>query len=191
MFARRVAAASLAGALSLGLVAAPALGKPDDKGKPDDPGSKSAVKGSTSLMFTKSVKKKLAKDGISVTAVPPATKRNAVKFVFKPALRQTTPQEITHTGGLRFERTGGEPVVITDFVFNLENENGTVDVTVPGDPDPTQIEDALDLAKVKITKKTVKARVTVPKNTATFLNSTLKTSVFESGMFLAKTNSKF
>lgn len=182
MFARRFAAASLVGALSLGLVAAPALGKPDDKGKPDNPG-KSAVKGTTSLMFTKSVKKKLTKDGISVTAVAPAKKRNAVKFVFPAS--QPSPQQITHTGGLELAR-GLKTVVIKDFVFDLEN--GKVDVTVDG---VGLVEDALDLAKVKITKKTVKAQVKVPAATAGVLNSRLDTSLFKADMFLAKTNTKF
>lgn len=179
MIARRIAAASLAGGLAVGLVAGPVVAA-NGKGKPDK-GSK--VKGTTSVMFTKSVKKKLVKDGIVVKAVDPAKKRNAVKFVFPAA--QTSPQVITHTGGLEFVR-GEKSLTITNFVFDLAA--GNVDVTVPGVGD---VPDALDLAKVKITKKTVKAHLNVALGKGEVLNTALGTTLFKDGMFLAKSNSKF
>lgn len=176
MIARHVLATSLVAGLTLGLGAGPALAdKPVDKGNP-------AVKGTTTLMFTKSVKKKFAKDGILVTAVAPAKKRNAVKFVFPAA--QSSPQAITHTGGLQFARADAG-LVITNFVFDLENAK--VDVTVG----ESVLEDVLDLTKVQFTKKTVKANVKVATGSAALLNGALQTELFTDGMFLAKANSKF
>lgn len=97
MLVRKVAAGALAGTLVVGL-AGPAIAK----GRPDAKGPKAKVRGTTSLMFTESVKNKLAKDGIKVEAVAPAQKVNKVKFVFQAS--QTRPQYIDHTGGLTFTR---------------------------------------------------------------------------------------
>lgn len=178
MSTRVVAALSAASVL----VSVTALGPVAAK-KPDTPGSQSSVKGTTTVMFTKAVKKKLAKGGIAVEPVAPAKKRNAVKFTFPAA--QTQPQLISHTGGISFARADAG-LTLTDFVFDLEN--GTVDATVPG---VGPVEDVLDLGKVKITKKTVTARLAVGMGQATVLNAALKTTVFSDGMFLAKSSTKF
>jgi hypothetical protein len=169
----------LAGALVTGMALAPAAAKP----KPDKPGSQAKVKGTTSLMFTKSVKNKLSNDGIAVTAVDPGKKKNKVKFTF-PAT-QSEPQFIMHTGGLTFTRDG-KSLTITDFKFDLSAKN--VDVTVPN---VGPVEDALDLSKLKITKKTVTARLKVAADKAAVLNGALETTLFTDGMFLAKTSTKF
>lgn len=178
MMIRRLLVTAAIAPLALSVVATPAAAQ---KGKPVDKGS--AVTGTTTVMFTKSVKRKFAKDGIVVTSVAPAKKRNAVKFTF-PA-KQVTPQEITHTGGLQFGRADAS-LTLTDFVFDIEN--GTVDVTVPG---VGTVPDALDLAKVKLTKKTVSARLNVALGQAQTLNAALQTQLFADGMFLATAKSKF
>ena len=174
----RVAAGALAGTLAVGL-AGPAIAK----GKPDDKGPKAKVKGTTSLMFTKSVKNKLAKDGIKVDAVAPAKKVNKVKFVFTAS--QTRPQYIDHTGGLAFTRADAS-LTATDFVFDLAAQN--VDLTVPG---VGVVDDVFVLGKLKINKKTVTAKLKVAPGKAVLLNDTLKTSLFTDGMFVAKSSTKF
>jgi hypothetical protein len=176
MLVRTITAGTLAGALAVGL-AAPVVAK----GKPDDKGPK--VKGTTSVMLTKSVKTKLSKDGIKVDAVAPGKKKNKVKFVF-PAT-QTEPQLINHTGGLSLVRADAS-LTATDFVFDLEA--GNVDVTVPG---LGVVEDVFDLAKVKINKKTVTAKLNVAPGKAELLNGALKTTLFKDGMFFAKSSTKF
>jgi hypothetical protein len=178
MIVRSLTVLAAATALTATAAMAPAAAK-----KPEVPGSQSSVKGTTTLMFTKSVKKKLAKDGILVKAVAPAKKRNAVKFTF-PA-KQAEPGIITHTGGLSFVRADAG-LTLTDFVFDLEN--GTVDATVPG---TGPLEDVFDMAKVKITKKQVTAKLNVSMGKAAVLNDALKTTMFSDGMYLAKAATRF
>ncbi len=151
------------------------------KGKPDDKVSK--VKGTTSVKLIKSVKTKLAKDGIKVDAVAPGKKRNKVKFVF-PASR-TDAQTINHEGGLVLMRADAS-LTATDFVFDLQA--GNVDVTVPG---VGVVEDVFDLSRTKVNKKTVTARLMVASGKADLLNGALKTTMFKDGMFFAKSSSKF
>ena len=174
MYARTITAGALTAVLAFGTIA-PVVAK----GKPEDKGSK--VKGTTSVMLTKSVKTKLAKDGIKVDAVAPGTKKNKVKFVF-PATK--VDQVITHKGGLELVRADAG-LTATDFVFDLEA--GNVDVTVPG---VGQVDDVFDLAGVKVTKKTVKAKLNVAPGKADLLNGALKTTLFKDGMFFAKSSTK-
>ena len=173
---QQVAAIAIAGAVAVG-AAGPAVAK----GKPDDRGSK--VKGTTSVKLTKSVKTKLAKDGIMVDAVAPGNKRNKVKFVF-PATRPDA-QTINHQGGLVLTR-GDASLTVTDFVFDLQA--GNVDVTVPG---TGVVKDVFDLSRTKVNKKTVTARLEVAPGKADLLNDELKTKLFKDGMFFAKSGSKF
>ena len=175
MLVRSMTAATMVAALAVS-GAAPVIAK----GKPDDKGSK--VKGTTSVMLTKSVKTKLTKDGIKVDAVAPAKKRNKVKFVF-PAT-QSSSTVINHTGGLMLTRADAS-LTATDFVFDLQA--GNVDVTVP---DVGVVEDVFDLAKIKVTKKTVKAKLNVAPGQADLLNGALKTTFFKDGMFFAKSSTK-
>ena len=194
MIIRTLGTGVLAASLAVGLAAAPSIARPDDKPspserskRPDDAGKKAkgpkTKQTKTILWFTKGVKRALAKDGITVDAVDPATKRNAVKFVF-PA--EAMADAISHQGGLELKR-GEKSLTITDFAFDLSGK--TVDVTVP---DMGTVEDALTLKLVKVTKKkkVVLTRVAVGDGTAAVLNEALGSELFADGMFLAKTRTK-
>lgn len=176
MLRRSFAAGTLAGALALGMVAAPAIAK-----KPDNPGGKSKAKGTTSVMFTKSVKRKLRVNDIDVSAVAPARKKGKVKVVL-PA--QQTETAITHTGAIVFSH-GDATLTLSDLVFDLEA--GNVDVTVPG---VGEVSDALDLSRLKVKRKVTLARLMVAEGKADLLNQALDTEMFRDGMFLAKANTK-
>jgi hypothetical protein len=191
---RTLGAGVLAASLAVGLAAAPSTATLDDTPRPserakrpDGAGKKTepprTVQTKTVLWFNKSVKRALAEDGITVAAVAPATKRNAVKFAF-PA--EAMADAISHQGGLALKR-GEKSLTITDFAFDLSGK--TVDLTVP---DVGTVEDALTLKRVKVTtkKKVVLTRVGVADGTAAVLNEALGSDLFSDGMFLAKTRTK-
>lgn len=192
---RTMCVSLLSASVAAGLAAAPAVARPDEPGtsaqkpRPEKPEKPERAKGpkteqtKTVLRFTRSVKRTLRKDGISVSAVEPAKKRNSVKFVF-PA--EAMVEAIDHQGGLELTR-GDKSLTITDFAFDLSDK--TVDVTVPG---VGTVEDALALKRVKITKKrnVVLTRVAVGEGTAEVLNTALDSELFTDGMFLAKTRTK-
>jgi hypothetical protein len=190
---RTIGLSVLTASLAAGLAAAPAVARPDgmpststQKPRPDKPEKAKGPKAGqtkTVLKFTKSVKRKLRKDGIRLSAVEPAMKRNNVKFVF-PA--EAMVEAIDHEGGLKLTR-GDKSLTITDFAFDLSDK--TVDVTVPG---VGTVEDALALKRVKITKKrhVAMTRVAVGDGTAEVLNTALDSELFTDGMFLAKSRTK-
>ena len=133
MLVRKVAAGALAGTLVVGL-AGPAIAK----GRPDAKGPKAKVRGTTSLMFTESVKNKLAKDGIKVEAVAPAQKVNKVKFVFPgvpdpAAVHRPHRRAYVHPGRCQ------------------SHAAQNVDVMVPG---VGPVEDVFNLGTLKVNKKT-------------------------------------
>lgn len=184
MSARKIATIAVAGTFALGLAVAPATANPSQghgNGKANGKGKTGAL---TTVQFTKSVKQKLKKDGIGVTAYSPAKRLNSVTFTL-PASQAAGSSLIQHTGALAFVRAD-RGVLMKDIVVDMAN--GTVNYTAE---DGTEVKDIFDLAKVKTTKKTVKANWVVAAGQAAVLNSALSTTVFTDGMFVAKADTKF
>lgn len=183
MFTKKLVTTAVTGAFALSMAAAvPATAAPGNgKGKGNE---KSAAKTTTQLQFTRSVKNKLKDDGIQVLALTPARKQNSLTFVL-PAARGAGSDLVTHTGTLAFARAD-RSVEMSNIVYDLKA--GTVSYT---QADGTVVQDAFDLAKLKVTKKTVHANLVVAAGQAAVLNESLSSTLFTDGMFVAKTNTKF
>lgn len=139
---------------------------------------------STDVVVNPAVSAALKHQGITVTAVAPATAKTTLLFPVSggQVVVATLVGTINHTGGLTFSHSG-KSVTLTNFVINTNTKQMTA--TVGGQSVPIFALNLASLKRVSGPHATVVAsgiRLTVTSQAATALNSGLGVSTFKGGM---------